>query len=208
MYIMHQLNYCLLDPYYFCQIQVLTYLLVHQMVPTSLGYILLDIQCLGHLFHHFIVVPFLSPMLFQLVELCMDQLELFLMSLNLEVEVLGLDVAMLVLLLAVISHTSKAHNKMLEIWALTSTFLLWKILIASHLWVVHYLNLDLSIMFVSFLVIARFTFEFCTCIQSHVVSIFLVCDRCQFKVQAKHFVMDFPWLACLRFSSHTSEVPH
>ncbi|PQM42560.1 regulator of nonsense transcripts 1 homolog isoform X1 [Prunus yedoensis var. nudiflora] len=40
-------------------------------------------------FHHFMVVPFLNHMLFQLVELCMDQLELFLMSLNLEVEVFG-----------------------------------------------------------------------------------------------------------------------
>ncbi|BBH02978.1 hypothetical protein Prudu_013710 [Prunus dulcis] len=54
---------------------VRSYLLAHPMVHISLGYILLDIQCLGHLFHHFMVVPFLNHMLFQLVEPCMDQLE-------------------------------------------------------------------------------------------------------------------------------------
>lgn len=116
------------------------------MVPISLGCILLGIQCLGFPFHHFTVVPHLSHMLFQLVELSMGQLELFLMSLRQEVGVLGLDVAILVLLLVVICHTTKEPSKLLEILALISTFQLWKIQTASHLSVVHYPNLGLLIM--------------------------------------------------------------
>ena len=122
------------------------YLLALLMVPISLGCILPAIQCLGFPFHHFLVVPLLSHMLFHLVEQCMDQLELFLMSLHQAVGVLGLGVAMLVLPLAVICLTNKAPSKLLEILALLSTFLHWRIQTASHLWVAHCLNLGLLIM--------------------------------------------------------------
>lgn len=153
--------------------QLLTYLPAHPMVHISLGYILLDIQCLGHLFHHFMVVPFLNHMLFQLVELCMDQLELFLMSLNLEVEVLGLGVEMQVLQLAVTSLTNKAHSRTLEIWGLHSTFLPLKIQIASHLWVAHYLNLDLSIMYVLFFLFSMYPFLPNSCTFIYLTHVFL-----------------------------------
>ncbi|RVX14507.1 Regulator of nonsense transcripts 1-like [Vitis vinifera] len=86
-------------------------------------------------FLHFMVVPHLNPMPFQLVELYMDLLELFLMSLHQEAGGLVLGVAMLVLLLAVIFHTSKVLSKLLGILALLLTFLLWRIQIASHPWV-------------------------------------------------------------------------
>jgi hypothetical protein len=112
------------------------------MVPTSLVLILLGFQCLGSPFHHFMVIHLLNHMLFQLVELCMGQLELFLKSLSQEFEVLVLGAAMLVHLLEVISHTSKALSKALGTLDL-SIFLPWRIQIASHLWVVHYLSLDI-----------------------------------------------------------------
>lgn len=35
---------------------------------------------------------------------------------------------------------------------------------------------------------------------------YVLCDRCKFKGQVKHFVMDFPWEACLRYSSHAYQV--
>lgn len=183
------------------QMQVRLYLLALLMVPISLGCILLGIQCLGFPFHHFMAVPILSHMLFQLVELYMDQLELFLTSLHQEVADSGLGVAVLVLLLAVIFHTTKAPSKLLEILALLSTFLLWRIQTASHLWVVHYLNLGLLIMSVILLSISIFMPNFY--ILSHydgcALRVSFFCVRCQFKGQAKHFVMDFPWQECLRY---------
>lgn len=143
--------------------------LAHPMVLINLECIRLGSQCLVSPFLHFMVVPHLNPMPFQLVELYMDLLELFLMSLHQEAGGLVLGVAMLVLLLAVIFHTSKVLSKLLGILALLLTFLLWRIQIASHPWVVHYLNPDLLLI-------------------------------CQYKVRAKHFVMDFLLGACRRIS--------
>jgi hypothetical protein len=124
----------------------------------------------------------------------MDQLELFLMSRSQEAGVLELGVAMLVLLLAVISLTNKAHSKLLEILALLSTFLPWRIQTASHLWVVHYLSLGLLIMYV--IILSFYIFVPNLYVFSHICHHFLrvsfLCVRCQVKGQAKHFEMDFP----------------
>ena len=128
--------------------QVLIYLLAPQMGPINLACILLDTQCLESLFPHSLVALLLSLMPFQLVELFMDQLGQCLMFPNLGAEVLVLDEAMPVLLLAVIFPTSKGHSNLLEQLDLPLTFLLWIIQILSRLLGVHYPNLDSLIMFV------------------------------------------------------------
>ena len=128
---------------FWCQLQGLQYLLAHQMEVISLEYILLGIQCQGYPCHLFLVVLNLSHMLFLLVELYMDLLGQFLMSQVQVVVVLVLGVVILVLLLATITHTSKAHNSPLVILDLLLTFRPWKIPTASHLLVLHYLNLGL-----------------------------------------------------------------
>ncbi|KAI8546748.1 hypothetical protein RHMOL_Rhmol07G0143600 [Rhododendron molle] len=121
--------------------------LAHPMVPTNLGYILLVIQCLGCLFQHIMVSPLLNRMLFQLVGLFMDLLEVR-MPLNLDNGVLVRAVAMPVLLLEVIFHTNKAPSNLLEALGPLSTFL-WRIQIASHLLAHRCLSLDLFPMFVN-----------------------------------------------------------
>ena len=113
------------------------------MEVISLEYILLGIQCQGYPCHLFLVVLNLSHMPFQLAELYMDLVGQFLMSLLQGVGVLVLGVVTRVLLLATIFRTRKAHNNLLGILALILTFQPWKIPTASHLLVVHYLNLGL-----------------------------------------------------------------
>ena len=66
-------------------------------------------------------------------------LERFLKYLSLAAADLVLAVAVL-LLLAVIYHTSKVHSNLLEVLGLVSTFH-WKVPMANHLWAVHYHNL-------------------------------------------------------------------
>lgn len=125
------------EPSLFFQLQVLIFHLVHLMVPINLECILQGSLCLVCPFHNFRVVPLLSRMPFQVVEQFMDLLELFLMSLLQEVVVLGLGVAVLELLLAVISNTSKPLSNPLELLGLLSTSLLLRIQIANHLLVVN-----------------------------------------------------------------------
>lgn len=121
------------------------YLPAHQMDPISLDCILLGILCQGCPCHH-LVVRSLSRMPFQHVELCMDPLGQFLVYHLLGIGVLGLGEVIQVLQLAIIYHTNKALNSLLGVLGLISTFQLWKIPTASHLLVVHYLNLGLPIM--------------------------------------------------------------
>lgn len=120
------------------------------MVPKSLVCTHLVIPCLEFPSPHFTAVPH-SHTQFQLVELYMDQLVLFLMFLNQEVGVSGQGGEMQVLLLGVSFQISKALNKILEISVPLLTFLVWRVPIANHQWVVHCPNSGLLTTCVSFL---------------------------------------------------------
>lgn len=118
------------------QLQVICHL-VRLMVPINQACILQDSLCLVCPFHHSRVVLLLSHMPFRVVELFMDRLELFTMSLRQEVGVLELGVAVLVLRLAVIFSTNKILSNLLELSGLLLTSLHSKIQIANHLSVAH-----------------------------------------------------------------------
>lgn len=183
-------------------IQVRTSLLTCRMVPRSLECMHLVILCLEFPSPHFMVVPH-SRMQFQLVELYMDQLVLFLMFLNQEVGVSGQGVEMQVLLLVVSFQISKALSKILETLVPLLTFLVWRVPIANHQLVVHCLSLGLLTMCVFSLPPSLSTLRVTLCTK---VSLFVQpIDACsatysnisRWVLHGRNFSGTYWWMICL-----------